>query len=51
MRVLTIYALEALNAKKALPRLTSLLDDNRRSRFGAQVSVAEAAKAAIAKMQ
>jgi hypothetical protein len=51
MRVLAIYALEALNAKEALPRLISLLDDRRRSNFGAQVSVADAAKAAIAKLQ
>ena len=51
MRVLAIYALEALNAKEAVPRLISLLDDHRKSNFGAQVSVAEAAKAAIAKLQ
>ena len=51
MRVLAIYALETLNAREALPRLTSLLDDHRKSNFGAQVSVAEAAKAAIAKLR
>ena len=51
MRVMAIYALEALNANEALPRLVSLLDDNRRSNFGAQVSVADAAKAAIAKLR
>jgi len=51
MRVLSIYALETLNAKEALPRLISLLDDHRKSNFGAQVSVADAAKAAIAKLQ
>jgi hypothetical protein len=51
MRVLAIYALETLQAKEALPRLTSLLNDHQRSNFGAQVSVAEAAKAAIAKLQ
>lgn len=51
MRVLAIYALETLNAKEAAPRLISLLDDHRKSNFGAQVSVAEAAKAAIAKLQ
>jgi HEAT repeat protein len=51
MRVLSIYALETLNAKEALPRLISLLDDHRKSNFGAQVSAAEAAKAAIAKLQ
>lgn len=51
IRVLAIYALETLHATEALPRLISLLDDNERSDFGAQVSVAEAAKAAIAKLQ
>ena len=51
MRVLSIHALETLNAREALPRLISLLDDHRKSHFGAQVSVADAAKAAIAKLQ
>lgn len=51
MRVLAIYALETLNAKEALPRLVSLLSDQRRSNFGALVSVADAVKAAIAKLQ
>ena len=51
MRVLSIYALETLDAKEALPRLFSLLNDRRRSNFGAVVSVADAAKAAIAKLQ
>ena len=52
MRVLsTPYALETLNAKEALPRLTSLLADQRKSNFGAQVSVAQAAEAAIAKLK
>jgi hypothetical protein len=51
MRVLSIYALETLNAKEALPRLIALLNDHRKSNFGAGVSVAEAAKAAIAKLQ
>jgi hypothetical protein len=51
MRVLTIYALETLRAREALPRLISLLNDYRTSNFGAQVSVADAAKAAIAKLQ
>ena len=50
-RVRAIYALETLNAKEALPRLTPLLDDPRKSNFGAQVSVAEAAKAPIAKLR
>jgi hypothetical protein len=50
-RVLVIYALEALNAKEAVPRLLTLVNDDRQSRFGALVSVSEAAKAAIAKLQ
>ena len=51
MRVRAIYALETLKAKEALPRLNALLNDHRKSNFGAQVSVADAAKAAIAKLQ
>jgi len=46
-----IYALEALQAKEAVPRLRTLLNDDRPSRFGAGVSVSEAARAAIAKLQ
>ncbi|OFW23970.1 MAG: hypothetical protein A3G21_03600 [Acidobacteria bacterium RIFCSPLOWO2_12_FULL_66_21] len=51
VRVLAIYALETLHATEALPRLISLLNDHRKSNFGAQVSVADAAKAAIATLQ
>jgi HEAT repeats len=51
MRVMAIYALETLGAKEALPRLTSLLDDHRLSNFGSQASVADAARAAIAKLR
>jgi hypothetical protein len=50
-RVLVIYALEELHAKEAVPRLLTLLSDNRKSRFGALVTVSEAAKAAITKLQ
>jgi hypothetical protein len=50
-RVLVIYALEALDAKEAVPRLMTLVDDDRKSRFGALVTVSEAAKAAIAKLR
>jgi hypothetical protein len=50
-RVLVIYALEALDAKEAVPRLMTLLNDDRKSRFGALVTVSEAAKAAIAKLR
>jgi hypothetical protein len=51
MRVLVIYALDTLHAEEAVPRLRSLLDDHRKATFGAQVPVAEAAKAAIARIQ
>jgi hypothetical protein len=51
MRVYSIYALETLNAREAIPRLISLLDDHRKSNLGAQVSVSDAAKAAIAKLK
>jgi HEAT repeat protein len=51
MRVYAIYALETLNAKEAVPRLIPLLDDHRRSNLGTPVEVAEAAKAAIAKLR
>ena len=50
-RVLVIYALEALHAKEAVPRLLTLVNDHRKSRFGALVTVSEAAKAAIARLQ
>jgi hypothetical protein len=49
--VLVIYALEALRAKEAIPRLLTLVNDDRKSRFGALVTVSEAAKAAVAKLQ
>jgi len=51
MRVLAIYALETLKAKEALPRLTSLLTDHRPSNVGSQMTVADAARAAIAKLR
>src|SRR5581483_5149969 len=51
MRVLAIYALEKLKAKDALPALYRLLNDNERSNFGDLVSVKDAAKAAIAKLE
>ena len=37
--------------KEALPRLTALLKDHSRSNLGAQVSVADAARAAIARLR
>jgi len=51
MRVLVIYALVDLKAMEALPVLRQLMDDNTRSNFGKLESVAEAAQAAIAKLQ
>lgn len=50
-RVMVIYALEALNAKEAVPRLMTLVNDDRKSSFGALVTVSEAAKAVIAKLR
>jgi HEAT repeat protein len=51
MRVLVIYALVELKATEALPRLHQLLDDDARSRVDKLESVADAAQAAIAKLQ
>jgi HEAT repeat protein len=51
MRVLAIYALVELKATEVLPRLRQLLSDNEKSNFGKLESVADAAQAAIAKLQ
>ena len=51
MRVLAIHALENLKATEALPRLRQLLGDNERCNFDRLESLAEAAQAAIAKLQ
>jgi HEAT repeat protein len=51
MRVLAIYGLEQLHATEALPALRRLLDDHQRTTFGNQAPVADAAKAAIAKLE
>jgi HEAT repeat protein len=51
MRVLSIYALETLKAKEAVPQLHLLLDDYERIHFDGLGTVAEAAKAAIAKLR
>lgn len=48
VRVLTILALETLNAREALPKLQALLQDTRPSNFGNRTTVAEAARRAIA---
>jgi hypothetical protein len=47
MRVLAICALEKLNAKEALPRLSVLLNDDARIHFDGLGSVAAAARVAI----
>ena len=51
MRVLAIHALVELRATEALPRVRLLLDDRTRSNFDKLESVAEAAQAAIARLQ
>jgi hypothetical protein len=51
MRVLAIDALVQLNAKEALPELHTLLDDNQKIHFDGLGTVAESAKAAIAKLE
>lgn len=48
LRVLAILALETLRAREALPRLEQLLQDQRTSNFGDLLSVADAARRAIA---
>jgi HEAT repeat protein len=47
-RVLAIYALETLNAREALPKLSELQQDNGQTDLGERTSVAEAARRAIA---
>jgi hypothetical protein len=51
VRVIAIEALGKLNAQESLPSLRSLLDDNERSHFGQLVSVADAARTAITKLE
>jgi HEAT repeat protein len=51
VRVLAIQALEALDAKEALPQLRGLLNDQALPSAGPRVPVADTAKAAIAKLQ
>ena len=50
MRVLAIYALESLKATQALPQLHLLPNDDEKIHFDGSGTVAEAAKAAIAKL-
>jgi HEAT repeat protein len=51
LRVLATYALTQLNALEALPHLRLLLDDKARCNFDKLETVAEAAQAAIDKLQ
>jgi HEAT repeat protein len=51
MRVLAIDALEKLRAKQALPQLYLMLDDDEKIHFDGAGTVAEAARAAIAKLE
>jgi HEAT repeat protein len=51
VRVLAIQALEKLGAEEALPKLRALLGDKEKAHFGDQLSVSEAAKTAIAKLE
>ncbi|HWQ90429.1 MAG TPA: HEAT repeat domain-containing protein [Clostridia bacterium] len=50
VRVIAVEALGDLNAKEALPSLRRLLDDNERRHFGKLLTVSEAARAAIGKL-
>jgi len=51
VRIIAAGSLGKLRALSALPRLRSLLNDNEKASFGEQVSVADAARAAIASLQ
>jgi HEAT repeat protein len=51
LRVLAIFALKKLSARTALPRLRELQSDQARSNFGDTITVAEAAKATIVKLE
>jgi HEAT repeat protein len=51
MRVLAIYGLEQLHATDAIPALRRLLEDHQRTTFGDLVPVADAARAAITKLE
>jgi HEAT repeat protein len=51
MRVLSIYALEQMHAKEALPELRLLTQDNANIHFDGLGTVAEAARSAISKLE
>lgn len=51
VRVIAINALEKLGAYAALPHLHALLNDHEKTGYGDQITIAEAAKAAIAALE
>jgi HEAT repeat protein len=51
VRLIAIQALEKLRARDALPHLHALLNEYEKIHYGAQVLVAEAAKAAVATLE
>jgi HEAT repeat protein len=51
MRVLAIYALEQLDAKQALPKLRTLLNDHEKIHFDGLIPVSAAARKAITKLE
>ncbi len=51
VRVIALYSLAKLQAKRTLPYILPLREDSRRSRFGSQETVSEAAAKAITAMQ
>ena len=51
VRVIAADSLAKLRARSALPRLRSLMNDNEKASFGEQMSVADAARAAIASLE
>ena len=51
MRVSAIRALDKLGARESLPQLHALVNDLEMTHSGAQVSVSEVAKAAIAVLE
>jgi len=51
MRVLAIHGLEQLDAKEALPKLRTLLDDNEKIHFDGLIRVSAAAREAISKLE
>jgi len=51
MRVLSIYALEKLKAKEALPQIHLLVNDEEKIHFDGLGTVADAAKKTIANLE